>query len=97
VTDPTQRGIVAAERIASLRNELDIEVGFTGLILNRLMGDIPAPLIARIESLDIPLIGVIPADEELTLFEFDGRPLVDLGIESPVYQAVAGMMGEIGI
>ena len=28
-------------------------------------------------------------------FEFEGKPLVELGDESPVYQAVAGMMEKI--
>jgi CO dehydrogenase nickel-insertion accessory protein CooC1 len=55
----------------------------------------PVPLRERVEQMDIPLLGVIPADAELVEFEFSGRPLVDLGDESPVYQAVAGMMREI--
>lgn len=92
VTDPTQRGIVAAERIAGLRSELDINVENAYLILNRLPGEVPQPLQERIDALDIPLLGVIPADEEITSFEFSGRPLVELVEESPVYQAVAGMM-----
>jgi CO dehydrogenase nickel-insertion accessory protein CooC1 len=45
--------------------------------------------------MDIPLLGVIPANEELTTFEFSGRPLVELGDESPIYQTVASMMKEI--
>jgi CO dehydrogenase nickel-insertion accessory protein CooC1 len=43
----------------------------------------------------MPLLGVIPADEALMEFEFSGRPLVELGDESPVYQAVAGMIAQI--
>ncbi|MGB3714560.1 MAG: AAA family ATPase [Candidatus Promineifilaceae bacterium] len=95
VSDPTQRGLVAAERIAGFRNELDIHIENTYLILNRLNGEMPAPLRERVEQMDIPLLGVVPADAELVEFEFSGRPLVDLGDESPVYQAVAGMMREI--
>jgi CO dehydrogenase nickel-insertion accessory protein CooC1 len=41
------------------------------------------------------LLGVIPADNDLSAFEFSGKPLVDLGDESPVYQAVAKMMESI--
>ena len=67
----------------------------TSLILNRLNGQMPAPLQARIDEMDIPLLGVVPADEELIEFEFNGRPLVDLGEESPVYLAVAKMMDKI--
>ena len=95
VTDPTQRGIVAAERIAELRNELDIQIENAYLILNRLVDDIPQPLQERIDHLDIPLLGTIPASNELSVLEFNGRPLVELGDESPVYQAVAHMMEKI--
>jgi CO dehydrogenase maturation factor len=95
VSDPTQRGLVAAERIAAFRKELDIEIENAYLILNRLSGPVPPALQAQIERLDIPLLGVVPADGELTSFEFSGRPLVEVGNESPVYQAVANMMKEI--
>jgi CO dehydrogenase maturation factor len=95
VTDPTQRGLVAAERIAGFRKEMDIHIENTYLILNRLNGEMPPALAAHIEGMEIPLLGVIPADTNLVEFEFSGRPLVDLGDESPVYQAVAGMMAQI--
>ena len=95
VTDPTQRGLVAAERIAGFRNELDIQIENSYLILNRLNGAMPDALQARIDQMDIPLLGVVPADQQLMEFEFSGRPLVDLGDESPVYQAVAEMMYKI--
>ena len=95
VTDPTQRGIVAAERIAGFRQQMDIHIEHTGLILNRLNGDIPAPLQARIDEMDLPLLGVIPADNQLMEFEFSGRPLIELGDDSPVYTAVAEIMASL--
>jgi len=95
VSDPTQRGIVAAERIASFRNELDIRIEQAYLIINRLSGSIPPALTTEIIKLDIPLLGTVSTDEELSKFEFSGKPLVELGNDSPVYQAVAGMMGNI--
>ncbi len=95
VSDPTQRGIVAAERISSFRNELDIRIERAYLIVNRLPGVMPPALTSEISKLDIPLLGTVPADEELINFEFSGKPLVELGNDSPVYQAVAGMLGSI--
>ena len=95
VTDPTQRGLVAAERIASFRKDLDINIENTYLVLNRLPGPIPEPLQEQIDRLDIPLLGTIPADGELTTYEFNGRPLIELGDHSPVYQAVSKMMQQI--
>lgn len=94
VSDPTQRGLVAAERIASFRHQMDINIEETYLILNRVRGEVPSPLLARVQQMEIPLLGTVPADERLLEFEFSGRPLVELGDESPVYQAVAEMMGE---
>jgi CO dehydrogenase maturation factor len=96
VSDPTQRGITAAERIASFRNALDISIENAYLILNRLDSDtVPAPLQARVDALDIPLLGTVPSNDTLMEFEFSGRPLVELGDDSPVYQAVAAMLGKI--
>ena len=95
VTDPTQRGLVTAERIASFRNELDINIKNTYLILNRLTGEIPPPVQERIDNMGIPLLGVIPADDAFVEYEFTSRPLVTIPDESPVYQAVAAMMAKI--
>lgn len=97
VSDPTQRGLVAAERIASFREQMDIHIDHTWLILNRLQGEMPPPLQARIEALELPLLGVVPADGELLEFEFSGRPLVELSDESPVYRSVAAMMRQLGL
>lgn len=94
VSDPTQRGIVAAERIAAFRHALDISIEHTGLILNRLRGDLPPALQERIERMDIPFLGVVPADDELAEFEFSGRPLVELGKDSAVYKAVVDIIEE---
>lgn len=95
VTDPTQRGLVAAQRIAELRNELDIRVENAYLIVNRLNGELPEALDKAIQQLPIPLLGVVPADRDLMDFEFSGRPLVELGNDSPVFRSVAEMMAKI--
>jgi CO dehydrogenase maturation factor len=95
VTDPTQRGLVAAERIASFRHEFDIDIENTALIVNRIDGSLPAPLQERIDKMNIHLLGTVPADTKLVEYEFSGRPLVELGNDSPVYRAVAAMMKQI--
>ena len=95
VSDPTQRGLVAARRIADLRHELDVGIENAYLIVNRLQGDMPEPLQNAIDALDVPLLGTIAADNDLMTFEFSGKPLIDLGDDSPVYQSVAAMMNSI--
>jgi CO dehydrogenase maturation factor len=95
VSDPTQRGLVAAQRIAEMSRELDIAIERAYLILNRVPDGIPPELQAAIAKIGAPFLGAIPASAELTAFEFSGKPLVELGDESPVYQSVAGIMKEI--
>jgi CO dehydrogenase maturation factor len=95
VSDPTRRGLVAAQRIADMRKELDINVENSFLILNRIPGVIPSDLQDYVDKMNVPVLGTVPADDELSAFEFSGRPLVDLGDESPVYQAVEEMMRKI--
>ena len=95
ISDPTQRGITAAERIAELKDELEIQIKNTYLILNRLPGEMPPALQKRIEEMSIPFLGTIPADDTLTNFEFSGKPLIELSYDSPVYQSVVKMMDHI--
>ncbi len=93
VTDPTQRGIMAARRVAELVTELSIEVKQTHLIVNRLPGgEVPPELQPAIAALGVPLLGVIPEDSNVRQFDLNGRPLIDLGDQSPVVQAVTRMM-----
>ncbi|NQU31091.1 MAG: AAA family ATPase [Anaerolineae bacterium] len=95
VSDPTQRGIVATERIAAMVPDLGINVENIHLILNRVVGDLPAPLMDKVNAMDVNFLGTVPSNNDLMEFEYSGRPLVDLGDESPVYQAVAKMMESI--
>jgi len=95
VTDPTLRGLVAAERIIQMQSDLDINIENSYLILNRVVGEPPDVLLEKIHQLDVNYLGVIPSDEDLMTFEFEGKPLVELGDESPVFQAVARMMEKI--
>jgi CO dehydrogenase maturation factor len=89
ISDPTLRGIVAAERIAGLRHELDINIENAYLIINRLRGEIPPSLQERIEKMDVPLLGAIPEDEAIEELELSGRPLVEVGDETPAYRIIA--------
>ena len=95
VSDPSYRGLVAAGRIASFRGELDIQIKNAFLVLNRLAGEMPAPIQAQVEALGIPLVGVLPADRELADLESNGSPVITLGEESSAYQAVAAFMDKI--
>ena len=95
ISDPTMRGVVAAERIATFRHDLDIHIENTYLIINRLAGDMPDEMKQRISQMDIPLVGVVPANSEVSTYDYSGKPLVTLPDQSPVYQAIATIMDKI--
>ena len=95
VSDPSQRGLVAAERIYDMSKELDVRIENSYLIINRLQGELPAEAVAFVEKMGITLVGTIPADQELTDFDYSGRPLVDLPDGSIVYQTISAILGKI--
>ena len=96
VSAPTQRGIVAAGRIAGFRRELDVHIENAHLIINRLpAGGMPSALQEAVEKVDAPLLGTIPEAGDITEFDYTGRPLVEIESDSPVYQAVAAMLEKI--
>ncbi len=95
VSDPSQRGLVAAQRIAGFRHELDIDIENTWLVLNRAPRELPAEILTFIESLDFPLLGVIHQDADVTEFDASGRPLVEIASDSPVFRAVGEMVGKM--
>jgi CO dehydrogenase maturation factor len=95
VSDPSQRGLVAAQRIADMSKELDIRIEKSHLIVNRVQGELPDTARAFIDKLSVPLLGTISSDNELSTFDATGRPLVELPDASPVYQSVAEMLKSI--
>ena len=95
VSDPSYRGLVAAGRIAGFCNELDIQIKNAFLVLNRLTGEVPAPIQSQVQALGIPLLGIVPADSELADLESNGSPVIALGDESNVYRAIATWMEKI--
>lgn len=92
ISGPTQRGLSAAQNIVELKDELQINVKNSYFILNRVPGEIPAPLQERIDKIDVPFLGPVPMDQNVVEFDFSGRPLIELGDDSPVYLAVSTMM-----
>ncbi len=95
VTDPTLRGLAAAERIGGFRHELDIHIENVYLVLNRLVGELPEPLRERIEAMDLEFVGAVAEDPLLGEFEWSGRPLVGLPDDSATCLAVGGILDRL--
>ncbi len=95
VTDPTLRGVKAAEGIVHLARDLEINVGRAMLIVNRVAGALPLPLQEIIDGLGVPLAAVIPADSAVGEFDALGRPLVELDAASPASRAVEALADRV--
>jgi CO dehydrogenase maturation factor len=95
VSDPSIRGLVAAQRIASFRQELDIRIHNAYLVLNRVRGEITPDLKEFIGKMDIPLIGLFREDDRLSTFDAIGKPLIELEDESPFYLEITRVMEQL--
>jgi CO dehydrogenase maturation factor len=89
VSDTSQRGLVTAQRITKLRSQLNVNIEKAGLIVNRVPGgQLTEQTHSFIETLGVPLLGVIPNDEQVAANDMSGQPLLEWSDDSPVYQAV---------
>ena len=92
VSDPTMRGIVAAERIASFRDQIDVNIDNAYLVINRAMDGIPEAMEKYVAAINLPILGIIPNDELITELDYSGTPLVSASADSLTYRKVAEMM-----
>ncbi len=101
VSDPTMRGLVAAGRAAALAQDLKIWVGEMHLIVNRVPTDeegkpsLPPQLEQVIAEQKLNLLGLIPLDSTVAEYDALGTPLVQLPQDTPVYQAVQGIIASL--
>ncbi len=98
VSDCSRRGVQAAARIRDLAEELKLNPGRTGLIVNRAPGGVLSEGTAsEIARLQLPLAGVLPQDELIYEYDCDGKPIVSLPADAPVRQAFADVIASLGI
>ncbi len=92
VSDPSYRGLAAAEHIVRLTRELGTRIGQSYLVVNRVEGDLPEPLRQSAERLGAPLLGALPRDPAIVEYDIIGRPFVELGDDSLIYPAVKELL-----
>jgi CO dehydrogenase maturation factor len=91
VSDASLRGMVAAENMLALSKELDVNIKHTHLVINRVIGDLPPALQAKAEQMGVPLLAVVPYDQQLAEFDSAGRPLVELPPDASISRVVQSM------
>ena len=78
VSDPTQRGILAAKRIRDLARELKVNIKKDYVIINRVNGELPAAVRAAADAAGLNLAGCVPEDELISRYDTEGRPTMQL-------------------
>ncbi len=97
VSDPTVRGLGAADRIRQIMCELEIETGDVGLVVNRVQDGFSPALDEQIKSIGIPLLATISEDPTVREFDSQGRPLLELPDDGPMATAIGEIAARIGI
>ena len=87
VVEPSAKSLLSARRLAGLAGTVDGRT--VGMVANKVRGGDDLRLIAQ--GTNLPLIGVIPFDEELAAADRAGRAPLDAAPASPAMAAVEGL------
>lgn len=98
ISDCSRRGIQAVARIAEMIQEMNLNPGQMGLIVNRAPGGVLDPGVREeIERHGLKLLGILPQDEAVYRCDCDGSPSAKLPASNPVKVALRGIMQSIGL
>ena len=98
ISDCSRRGIQAAARVAEIVEEMELNPGTMGLIVNRAPdGKLDAGVMEEIEKHGLKLLGVLPQDEGVYRCDCDGEPSAKLPDTNPVKAAVKKTMESLGL
>jgi len=87
VSDPSRRGMLSARRICDLVDELGIRVGRKFLVINQYRRGLTRLMSQQIEGLGPESVATIPEDELIYQFDLEGKPTIQLPLESVALQA----------
>ena len=98
ISDCSRRGVQAAARIAQMVDELALNPGRMGLIVNRApCGVLDDGIKEEIEKHGLQLLGVLPQDEDVYRCDCAGEPSARLSDGNPVKIALKGIMQSLGL
>jgi len=95
VTDKSKRGMLTAQRIGELAEELDINFQKLFLILNRVNAENEDELKEKVNGIGVDLIGTVYEDKDVAKYDIEGKPLIDLPDDSTTIVAISEIVGKI--
>lgn len=93
VSDLSVRGIDTAESIRSSAEKFT-DYKKMAIILNKTKGDI-SNLVEKIKKLNFELIGLVPEDQNIINFDMEGKPIIDLPMNSESYLTVKKIVNNL--
>ena len=98
ISDCSRRGIQAVARIAEMVEDMGLNPGKMGLIVNRAPGGVlDEGVKAEIEKHGLSLFGVLPQDDAVYRCDCDGEPSSKLPESDPMKTALKGIMAGLGL
>jgi CO dehydrogenase maturation factor len=97
VSEPSPVGVMSAARIRDLARELQIEVGRTGLIINRVPEGRAAALEAEARGRDLEVLGTVPADAAVEDHALRHIPALRLPPETVAVQAIDRILATVNL
>ena len=95
VSEPSPVGIMSAARIRDLAREMEIAVGRTGLVINRVPEGMADRLVAEARSRDLEVLGTVPADEAVMEYALAHKPALHLPVGTPAVRAVEAILAGV--
>ncbi len=98
ISDCSRRGVQAVARIAEMVQEMNLNPGKMGLIINRAPnGVLDAGVKEEIEKHGLTLFGVLPHDDAVYRCDCEGEPSSKLPDNDPMKLALKGIAESIGL
>ncbi len=98
ISDCSRRGVQAVARVAEMIEEMKLNPGQMGLIINRAPGGILDDGVkTEIDKHGLKLLGVLPQDEAVYRCDCAGEPSAKLPDSDPMKIALKGIMQSIGL
>ncbi len=88
IANATAIGAKTASRIMDLVRGLDLNIGVTYLILNKVEGEVDADLMKQFESTGVEVIGQVPSDQMILDSEMKSESLLQISPDSQAAKSV---------
>ncbi|MFW6314855.1 MAG: carbon monoxide dehydrogenase, partial [Desulfohalobiaceae bacterium] len=94
-SDPSKRGLQAAQRIQDLARTLPVHIKNMGLILNNVQQEPAGKMLQLIQDTGLELLGSIYMDQGVQEFDLQGKPTFELPADNPALNSAFSIFDRI--